>query len=57
MNRNLENLGAKIDNFEERLETLQNNLQQIGKVDIKRMMATLNALRDSIETYNAIFKD
>ena len=57
MNRNLENLGARIDNFEDRLEALQDNLQQLGKVDIKRMMASLNSLRDSIETYNAIFKD
>ncbi|QRN82801.1 hypothetical protein JR338_10310 [Chloroflexota bacterium] len=57
MNRNLENLGTRIDNFEDRLETLQDNLQQVGKVDIKRMMASLNSLRDSIETYNAIFKD
>ncbi len=35
MNRNLENLGAKIDNFEERLETLQNNLAADRQGDIK----------------------
>ena len=57
MNRGLENLGARIDTLEDHLETLQDNLQQLGKMDIKRMMGSLNSLRETIETYNAIFKD
>ena len=57
MNRGLENLGVRIDTLEDHLETLQDNLQQLGKIDIKRMMSSLNALRETIETYNAIFKD
>jgi len=57
MNRGLENLGVRIDTLEDHLETLQDNLQQLGKMDIKRMMASLNALRETIETYNTVFKD
>jgi chromosome segregation ATPase len=57
MNRSLEAMGARIDTLEDHLETLQENLQQLGRDDVKRMMASLNALRDSIETYNTIFKD
>jgi chromosome segregation ATPase len=57
MNRSLEGMGARIDTLEDHLETLQENLQQLGRDDVKRMMASLNALRDSIETYNTIFKD
>ncbi len=57
MNRSLEALGGRIDTLEDHLETLQENLQQLGRDDVKRMMASLNALRDSIETYNTIFKD
>lgn len=57
MNRSLEAMGARVDTLEDHLETLQENLQQLGRDDVKRMMASLNALRDSIETYNTIFKD
>jgi chromosome segregation ATPase len=57
MNRNLDAMSARLDSLEEHLETLQDNLQQLGKEDVKRMMLSLNSLRDSIETYNTIFKD
>jgi spore cortex formation protein SpoVR/YcgB (stage V sporulation) len=50
-------MAARLDSLEEHLETLQENIQQMGQDDVKRMMASLNALRDSIETYNTIFKD
>jgi len=57
MNRNLENLGNRITTLEDHLEDIQDNLQQLGKDDIKRMTTLLNSLRDSIETYNSIFKE
>jgi chromosome segregation ATPase len=57
MNRNLDAMAARLDSLEEHLETLQENIQQMGQDDVKRMMASLNALRDSIETYNTIFKE
>ena len=57
MNRSLEAMAARLDSLEEHLEALQDTIQQMGQDDVKRMMASLNALRDSIETYNTIFKD
>jgi chromosome segregation ATPase len=57
MNRSLEAMAARLDSLEEHLESLQDTIQQMGQDDVKRMMASLNALRDSIETYNTIFKD
>ena len=57
MNRSLESLRDRIANLEDRLLDLQDRDQQIGKEDIKRMTTMLNTLRDSIDSYNNVFKD
>ncbi len=57
MNRSLDALGNRIVTIEEHLVALQDDLQQVGKDNIKKMTAVLNSLRDSIETNNAIFKE
>ena len=57
MNLSLENLSGRIANLEDRLEDLQDTITQIGKDDIMRMTALLNSFRESIDTYNRIFKD
>ena len=57
MNLSLENLIGRIATLEDRLEDLQDTLTQIGKDDIMRMTALLNSFRESIDTYNRIFKD
>jgi chromosome segregation ATPase len=57
MNRGLEALDARMTTIEEHLSSLQDDLQQIGKDNIKKMTAFLNALRDSIENNNTIFKE
>ncbi len=56
MNRNLENLGSRISTLEDLLEDMKDNIQQIGNDDLKRMQALLSSLRESIDTYNNIFK-
>ena len=57
MNLSLENLIGRIANLEDRLEDLQDTLTQVGKDDIMRMTALLNSFRESIDTYNRIFKE
>ncbi len=57
MNRGLDGLESRLATIEEHLSTLQDDLQQVGKDNIKKMTALLNALRDSIENNNAIFKE
>lgn len=57
MNNNLENLGNRIADLEDLIEKVEDNLQQIGKGDLKRMQALLTTFRESIDTYNNIFKE
>lgn len=57
MSLSLENLIGRIASLEDRLEDLQDTITQIGKDDIMRMTALLNSFRESIDTYNRIFKD
>ena len=57
MNNNLGNLGNRIADLEDLIEKLQDNLQQIGKDDLKRMQTLLTTFRESIDTYNNIFKE
>lgn len=57
MSVSLENLINRITNLEDRLEDVQDNITQIGKDDIMRMTTFLNTFRESIDTYNRIFKD
>lgn len=57
MNRTLDNLGNRIANLDEAIESIDANMGQLGREDIKRMQTLLNAIRDSIDTYNNIFKD
>lgn len=56
MNRDLGSFGDRISNLEELIERLQDTLEQVGRDNIKRMQAQLNTIRESIETYNKIFK-
>lgn len=57
LNQSLGNLAERIANLEDRLEDLQDSISQIGKDDIKRMTSLLNSLRESIDTYNRVFKE
>jgi len=57
MNRSLENVHGRIANLEETLESIQEKLQTLGRDDIKRMQTLLNSFRESIDTYNNIFKE
>jgi DNA repair exonuclease SbcCD ATPase subunit len=57
MNRSLENLSARITIIEDLLEQVQENFQQMGKNDLKRMQNLLNTFRESIENYDNIFKE
>jgi len=56
INRNIENLGNRISTLEDLLEDMKDNIQQIGKDDLKRMQTLLSSFRESIDTYNNIFK-
>lgn len=56
MNRDLGSFGERIATLEELIDRLQDTLEQVGRDDIKRMQAQLNTIRESIETYNKIFK-
>jgi chromosome segregation ATPase len=56
MNRDLGSFGERIATLEELNDRLQDTLEQLGRDDIKRMQAQLNTIRESIETYNKIFK-
>lgn len=57
MNRNVENLADRITTMEELIEDVRNNLQQLGRDDIKRMQILLTTFKESIESYNNIFKE
>lgn len=57
MNRELESLGDQISPLEELLEDMQDNIQQLGKNDIKRLQALINVFRESIENYSNTFKE
>ncbi len=57
MNRELETLNDRIINLEDLLQDIQDNIQQVGRDDLKRMQAMLNTIRESIETYQTIFKE
>ncbi len=57
MSLSLENLISRIATLEDRLEDVQDTITQIGKDDIMRMTTFLNSFRESIGTYNRIFKE
>lgn len=57
MDRGIDGLGNRMANLEDLFDHLQEHLQQIGDDDLKRMHTLLNAFRESIETYNRIFKE
>jgi len=56
MNRELESFGDRITNLETLIKSLQDDLDQVGRENLKRMQAQLMAVRESIEAYNKIFK-
>jgi chromosome segregation ATPase len=57
MNRSLEGLSDRIATLEEIIESVEENLQQIGRDDIRRMQSLLTSVRESLDTYNNIFKE
>jgi chromosome segregation ATPase len=57
MLKSLEGVGGRVSNLEERFEALGDNLHQLGRDELKRMRIFLNTFRDSIDTYNHIFKE
>lgn len=57
MNRSLDGLSERILTTEELLAEMADRLSLQGKEDLRRMMAILNNLRDSVEVYNDLFQD
>ncbi len=57
MNRSLDGLRDRIATLEEVIESIEENLQQIGRDDIRRMQTLLTSVRESLNTYNNIFKE
>ena len=57
MNKTIEALGERITTLEDLLESVKDDLHQIGREDIKRMQNLLSSVRESIDTYNNIFKE
>lgn len=57
MNQALDNLAEKVTNLHEQVEAIQDQVQQIGKADLKHMQMLLSAFRDSLDTYNTIVKE
>jgi chromosome segregation ATPase len=56
INRDQESLANRITNMEETIVDISDNLQQLGKDDIKRMKSVLAILRESLESYEIYFK-
>lgn len=57
INRDQESLANRITTLEETIVDLSENLQSLGKDDIKRTKSLLTILRDSLESYNSYFKE
>jgi len=57
MNKSLNSLANRITNLENLLDTLQENFQKLGRDNLKSMQSQLNTYRETIENYNATFKD
>jgi len=57
INRDQEGLANRITNMEETIVDISDNLQQLGKDDIKRMRSVLAILRESLESYDNYFKE
>ncbi len=57
ISRDQEGLANRITNMEETIVDISDNLQQLGKDDIKRMRSVLAILRESLESYDNYFKE
>ncbi len=57
MNRSLGSLSDRITTLEEIIDAIEENIDRLGQEDIRRMQALLTSLRESLDTYNQIFKD
>lgn len=57
MNHGVENLNEHVSNLDELIESLEDKLDQLGSEDLKRMKSLLKTLRESIDSYNYIFKE
>jgi chromosome segregation ATPase len=57
ISRDQEGLANRITNMEETIVDISDNLQQLGKDDIKRMKSVLAILRESLESYDNYFKE
>ena len=57
MTRGIESLSSQLSTLTEAFEVVQENSQELGRIDIKRMQIMLNSLRESIDTYINIYKD
>ena len=57
MNRSLEGVSDRITTLEEVIESIEGNIQSLGQVNIRRMQSLLMTIRESLDTYNNIFKE
>ena len=52
MNKSLDSSADRITNLENNLEILQENLQKLGRENLKQMQSLLNIYRESIDNFN-----
>ncbi len=57
MNRSLDSVSDRITTLEEVIVSVEENIQQIGQENIHRMQSLLRTVRESLDTYNNIFKE
>lgn len=57
MNRSLDSVSDRITNLEEVIISVEENIQQLGQENIHRMQSLLKTIRESLDTYNNIFKE
>lgn len=57
MNRAIESLNEQVGELDVLFESIKDKLAQLGEEDIKRLQSLMKTLRESIDSYNYIFKD
>ena len=57
MNKSIEGLAERITNLEDNFDILKENVQKLGRNNLKRMQKILTLYRESIDNHNAAFND
>ncbi len=56
MNRGVDSLNERVTELDEMFDGLKDKLDQLGDEDLKRLQSLVKTLRESIDSYNYIFK-